>query len=83
MRPDIRLPRRFRLITLIATFVAAAGVAHAATFVVNVGASGQTTFVDQASGTNSTTIHVGDTVQWNWMSGPHSVTSGTCQPGGG
>jgi PKD repeat protein len=56
--------------------------ARAATFVVNVGAGGSTTFVDQASGTNTTTIHVGDTVQWNWAGGPHSVTSGTCQPGG-
>jgi PKD repeat protein len=58
------------------------GTAFAATFVVNVGQNG-TTFVDQASGTNTTTIHVGDTVQWNWGGSPHSATSGTCQPGGG
>jgi PKD repeat protein len=58
------------------------GSASAATFVVSVGQNG-TTFLDQASGTNTTTIHVGDTVQWNWASGPHSTTSGTCQPGGG
>jgi PKD repeat protein len=82
MRPDNRLPRRLSLAMTVAALAAVAGVAHAATFVVNVGAGGATTFVDQTSGTNTTTIHVGDTVQWNWMSGPHSVTSGTCQPGG-
>jgi PKD repeat protein len=58
------------------------GSASAATFVVSVGQSG-TNFVDQASGTNTTTIHVGDTVQWNWAGSPHSTTSGTCQSGGG
>jgi PKD repeat protein len=83
MRPEIGLPRRLPLAMAVAAFVAAAGLARAATSVVNVGASGSTTFIDQTSGTNATTIHVGDTVQWNWMSGPHTVTSGTCQPGGG
>jgi len=78
-----RLPQRLALATLIAALAAAPSLARAATFVVNVGGSGYTTFVDQASGTNTTTIHVGDTVQWNWASGPHSVTSGTCEPGGG
>jgi len=38
-------------------------------------------FVDQASGTSTTTIHVGDTVQWNWLSGTHSTTSGICPNG--
>src|SRR5262249_19218787 len=28
-------------------------------------------------GTNETSIHVGDTVQWTWRSGFHSVTSDT------
>ena len=83
MRPDTRLPRRLPLATAVAAFAAATGLARAATFVVNVGGGGYTTFIDQTNGTNTTTIHVGDTVQWNWMSGPHSVTSGTCQPGGG
>ena len=83
MRPVTRLPRRLSVATVVAVLLVAPCLAHAATFVVNVGASGNTTFIDQASGTNATTIHVGDTVQWNWMSGPHSVTSGTCQPGGG
>ena len=34
------------------------------------------------SGTAVTTIHVGDTVQWIWSTGPHSTTSGTCSGGG-
>jgi plastocyanin len=50
----------------------------AATMVVDVGTGGGMTFVDRTSGTNVTTIHAGDTVQWNWLGGPHSSTSGTC-----
>lgn len=81
MRNDT--PGRLPLIAAAAVALAASSnLARAATFVVTVGGGGYTTFVDQTSGTNSTTIHVGDTVQWNWAGGPHSVTSGACQPGG-
>lgn len=38
-------------------------------------------FVGSASGTSTTTIHAGDTVQWTWISGVHSTTSGTCPLG--
>jgi plastocyanin len=37
--------------------------------------------VDSVSGTNITTIHVGEVVEWQWASGPHSTTSGTCVSG--
>jgi len=46
--------------------------------IVDVGSNGGNTFVDQASGNNTTTITVGTTVEWRWVSGLHSVTSGTC-----
>jgi plastocyanin len=49
--------------------------------VVNIGQTG-ISFTDTVSGTNQTTIHVGDTVQWVWMGSPHSTTSGTCTGGG-
>jgi plastocyanin len=45
--------------------------------VVNVGQGG-TNFVDTQSGSNMTSIHTGQTVQWVWVSGPHSSTSGVC-----
>ena len=54
-----------------------AGTVH----VVNIGQVG-TSYTDSVSGTNQTTIHVGDTIQWVWKSGPHSTTSGTCTGGG-
>ena len=59
-----------------------AATAAAATFTVNVGQGGGTIFVDQTSGNSTTTIQVGDTVQWVWQSGPHSTTSGTCTGSG-
>ena len=54
------------------------------TRIVNVGLSG-TTFSDSQSGGPFTTIHVGDTVQWVWISTTmyHSTTSGACTTGGG
>ena len=58
--------------------LALAAGASAATFTVNVGAGGGTVFVDQTSGSSTTTIQIGDTVQWVWQSGPHSTTSGSC-----
>lgn len=79
-----RISRRLHLLVVavaLAGLMAARADVRAATSVVTVGANG-TNFVDQTSGTNATTIHVGDTVQWNWMGGPHTSTSGTCQPGG-
>ena len=45
---------------------------------VQVGPGGSMSFMDQNSGTSTTTIHVGDTVRWVWISGFHSTTSGTC-----
>jgi plastocyanin len=44
---------------------------------VNVGQGG-TNFVDTVSGTSTTTIPINTTVVWNWVSGPHSTTSGSC-----
>jgi plastocyanin len=38
-------------------------------------------FLDAASGTSTTTIHAGETVQWMWLSGTHSTTSGRCALG--
>ena len=49
----------------------------ARTAIVNVGQGGMN-FVDQSSGSSTTTIHVGDTVRWNWVGGIHSTTSGAC-----
>ena len=46
--------------------------------VVNVGENGGNTFVDQISGNSTSTIPVGTTIQWVWVSGIHSTTSGTC-----
>jgi plastocyanin len=43
---------------------------------VNVGGDGLV-FTDVATGTHTTTIHVGDTVHWVWQGGPHSSTSDT------
>jgi plastocyanin len=48
--------------------------------VVHVGQGGMN-FVDARSGGSMTTIHAGDTVQWVWVAGFHSTTSGGC-PGG-
>ena len=46
--------------------------------VVDVGQGGGNTFVDQQTGSSTTTITVGTTVRWVWVSGIHSTTSGTC-----
>jgi PKD repeat protein len=48
--------------------------------IVNVGQGGNL-FVDAQSGNARTTVVVGQTVQWNWMGGPHSSTSGACDDG--
>jgi len=52
------------------------------TRVVNVGATGNV-FTDAVSGNSTSTIHVGDTVQWSFRTGPHTTTSGTCSGLGG
>jgi plastocyanin len=46
--------------------------------IVFVGFDLQTQFVDQISGTSTTTIPVGTTVEWLWQNATHSTTSGTC-----
>jgi plastocyanin len=46
--------------------------------IVEIGRNGNPVFYDVASGTTNTTIVVGRTVQWNWVNGYHSTTSGTC-----
>jgi plastocyanin len=48
------------------------------TLIVDVGPGGSMTFVDRVSGNSTTTIQVGDTVNWIWVSDFHSTTSGTC-----
>jgi plastocyanin len=53
----------------------------AATKIVNVGQNGNS-FEDQSGGGRQTVIRVGDTVQWNWLSGPHTSTSGRCRDSG-
>ena len=46
----------------------------AATKTVDVGPNGSLRFVDEESGTSTTTINAGDTVEWVWMSSGHSTT---------
>ncbi len=46
------------------------------TATVNVGGDGLV-YTDVATGTHTTTIHVGDTVHWVWQGSPHSTTSDT------
>jgi plastocyanin len=77
--------RLWRLLILLAVVSACAIAADAATKIVNVGQGGGLVFVDQASGTSTTTINSGDTVQWNWVNGFHSTTSTNlpcCSPSG-
>jgi plastocyanin len=48
---------------------------------VDVGPGGGMSFVDAVSGTSTTTISAGTTVNWVWQAGlPHSTTSGPCPP---
>jgi plastocyanin len=56
-------------------------IARAATRNVDVGPNFTHTFVDAQSGNSTSTIFVGDTIQWNWQTATHSTTSGSC-PGG-
>jgi plastocyanin len=43
-----------------------------------VGFGGGAVFRDQISGTSTTTIPAGTTVEWQWQGANHSTTSGTC-----
>ena len=66
-----------------AAVLAASGTVLAEQRTVHVGRGG-TQFVDDVSGTNITTIHVGDSVTWVWEGTmQHSVTSGSCDHNGG
>lgn len=57
--------------------------APATTHIVHVGRGGNA-FVDDQSGSDVTTILVGDTVTWVWEGATnHGVESGTCMAGGG
>jgi len=38
-------------------------------------------FMDSASMTSTSTIHAGDTIEWYWVDGSHSTTSGNCPVG--
>ena len=55
--------------------------ALAATKVVDVGPDDALVFVDEESRTDTTTISVGDTVEWRWMSSRHSTTRTDTQEG--
>jgi plastocyanin len=55
-----------------------AGITEAATRNVTVAPGAAHAFQDAISGTSTSTIAVGDTIQWNWAYGGHSTTSGTC-----
>lgn len=45
--------------------------------------AGQTAWLDASSQSNTTTIHVGDTVTWSWSDSTHGVVSGNCTGNGG
>ena len=67
----------FLLVAAVILF--APGVAvPAETRAVTIGPNLTHSFVDAVSGTSTSTIVVGDTVQWTWATGLHSTTSGTC-----
>src|SRR5260370_39192482 len=70
--------RAHALILLLAFAFGGASLSFADTRMVNVGPGSTHSFQDTVSGTSTTFIRKGDTVQWNWTSGFHSTTSGTC-----
>jgi PKD repeat protein len=57
-----------------------ATAANAATRTVEVGPGGSMTFRDEESHNSTSTINVGDTINWTFE-GFHSTTSGSCNPG--
>lgn len=74
------ISRSFRIkALLLAAFAALVSfAAPAATRDVTVS---NTHYTDSVSGTSTTTINVGDTVNWMWAGGQHTSTSGACNPG--
>src|SRR5437762_13703283 len=77
------MTRTRRMRPFLSVLVAAAVVpflahrAAALTKTVQVGSGNSLTFRDTASGTATTTINVGDIVQWDWSNGFHSTTGVT------
>jgi len=61
--------QRGRTLRISAAILLASGVASAATKTVDVGPGGALMFSP-----STVSIHVGDTVKWVWMSGPHTTT---------
>jgi len=68
----MKLQTRFALGLLILSALVFLQPAHATTYTVQVGANGYMTFQPK-----DRFIQVGDTVRWNWLTGTHSVRSGT------
>lgn len=71
-----------RKLLFVSTVLCVSASATAATKYVH---AGNIFFLDVSSNTSNpavTTINVGDTVQWDWVNGTHTTTSGSC-PGGG
>ncbi len=66
----------FAVSVLICLFGASPG-ASATNRTVHVGQGGLK-FVDEVSGTSTSNINTGDTIDWVWSAGFHSTTSGTC-----
>jgi plastocyanin len=72
------LVRAHAIAASLLTSLLIAGIAEAATRNVTVAPGAAHAFQDALSGTSTSTIAVGDTIQWNWAYGGHSTTSGTC-----
>ena len=70
--------RGFRVAASLASLLLVTGLAHGLTRNVTVAPGGVHEFQDAVSGTSTSTIAVGDTVQWTWAYPYHSTTSGTC-----
>src|SRR5260370_11904702 len=67
-----------RKLLFVSAVLCVSASATAATKHVN---TGNIFFTDVSSNTTNpaiTTINVGDTVEWDWVNGTHTVTSGTC-----
>lgn len=75
----LRQLKAVKLFVLLLVFSVGVIFANAATKHVNVGAGILFTDVSTGStGPAQTTIFAGDTVEWDWLGGGHSTTSGTC-----
>jgi plastocyanin len=70
---------RFAVLSVVAlALLVFAGAAEAATRTVTVSSN---RFTDAVSGNSTSTIAAGDTIMWNWSSGTHTSTSGSCSGG--